>query len=574
MKRFFQVLVPILLAALVVTSIGWYLFVYDRDFTRDMLLQQARYNDLHGNSRASAWFYNLAYNYSGQDENVAIELANQYKADGNYTKAEVTLSRAIKTGATKELYIALCKTYVEQDKLLDAVSMLANISDPVIKVELDAMRPSAPEPDYASGFYSQYMDIALTSSHGTLFCTTNGDYPSVADTPYSGPITLSLGETKIYCISVAENGLVSPISILGYTVGGVVEPVTFVDPAIELAVREILEVDADTILYSNNLWEIKEFTVPETAATLEDLSLMSFLEKLTVPARKLDNLHDFSGLGKLQTLDLTGCKFPSEELSVLAALPELTSLTLSNCGLSTIADLTGAQKLVYLDLSSNTIRNLEALSDMSSLSELYLQHNALTSLEALSTLGNLTKLDVSYNSLSSLSPLSNCVLLKWVHAGNNQLSSAKGVAGLSLLTHLYLDYNNFSGVESLSGCKSLTNLSISNNQVSDLSPIAGLDQLVVFDFSYNSVSALPKWPSGTPMQVIDGSYNRLTSIDSLAKLSEISYIYMDYNSIENVDALADCFHLVQINVFGNEIESVSELTDHDIIVNYDPTKKQ
>ena len=115
MKKVMHVLVPMLLAFLLIFSIGWYLFVYDRDFTRDMLLQQARNNDLRGNTSMSSWFYNLAYNYSGQDENVAIELANQYKSAGNYTKAEVTLSKAIRSGATKELYMALCKTYVEQD---------------------------------------------------------------------------------------------------------------------------------------------------------------------------------------------------------------------------------------------------------------------------------------------------------------------------------------------------------------------------------------------------------------------------------------------------------------------------
>ena len=29
--------------------------------------------------------------------------------------------------------------------------------------------------------------------------------------------------------------------------------------------------------------------------------------------------------------------------------------------------------------------------------------------------------------------------------------------------------------------------------------------------------------------------------------------------------------MVQINVFGNEVKEVGALTDHNIIVNYDPT---
>ena len=51
MKKFFQFLISILLVVAIIASIGWYLFVYDRGFTRDFLLSQARYNDLYGNSR-------------------------------------------------------------------------------------------------------------------------------------------------------------------------------------------------------------------------------------------------------------------------------------------------------------------------------------------------------------------------------------------------------------------------------------------------------------------------------------------------------------------------------------------
>ena len=144
MKKFLSFLVSLLLVAAIIASIGWYLFVYDRDFTRDALLSQARYNDLYGNARLSSWFYNLAYEHSGRDENVAIELANQYKSDGNYTKAEVTLSNAIKNKGTVELYSALSKTYVQQDKLMDAVAMLDNIADPAMKQALEVLRPSIP----------------------------------------------------------------------------------------------------------------------------------------------------------------------------------------------------------------------------------------------------------------------------------------------------------------------------------------------------------------------------------------------------------------------------------------------
>ena len=124
MKRFLKSLVPLFLAAGILASVCWYLLVYDREFTRDMLITHARFFDSRGNVNFAARLYDMAYDYTGQDGEVAIELANQYKADGNYTKAEYTLTNAIADGGNAQLYVALCKTFVEQDKLLDAVALL------------------------------------------------------------------------------------------------------------------------------------------------------------------------------------------------------------------------------------------------------------------------------------------------------------------------------------------------------------------------------------------------------------------------------------------------------------------
>ena len=571
MKKFFRFLVSLLLIAVIIASIGWYLFVYDRDFTRDFLLSQARYNDLYGNSKLSSWFYDLAYEHSGRDENVAIELANQYKSDGNFTKAEVTLSNAIKNKGTVELYEALCKTYVQQDKLMDAVAMLENISDPAMKQALEQLRPTVPEASHEPGFYSQYIDVELTSSSGTLYYTTDGEYPSIRGSVYSEPISLEAGETIIYAISVDSSGLVSEPIVVGYTVGGVIEPVVFADDAMEDSIRQLLGVSGSKILYTNELWDITEFTVPENAHSLADLSLMPYLKALTLQNQDLGTLTDLSSMSKLETLDLSGCTFPAEELEILAKLPSLKNLSLSGCSLSTIAALDGATGLTSLDLSSNTLRNLEVISTMDRLTELNLKHNAVIGLEALSSLNNLETLDISFNAVTDLAPLSSCVKLKWLDAGNNQLSQANGVEKLPLLSYLSLDYNKLTDISILSDCVELTNLSIANNQLYSISSLSGLVNLDILDFSYNSVGELPDWQEGCQLRTIDGSYNILMSIDNLAGLENLSYVYMDYNKLTSVNALANCYRLVQVNVYGNEIDTVAELTAHDIIVNYDPT---
>lgn len=573
MKKVTRFLVPLLLILAIIGSIFWYLFVYDRAFTRDMLLQQARFHDLKGNPKISSLFYNMAYDYSGQDENVAIELANQYKADGNFTKAEYTLTNAINDGPTAELYTALCKTFVEQNKLLDAVTMLTNIANPEIKAQL--IRPDAPKANFEPGFYNQYIEVTLSSSSPSdkIYYSTEGEYPSTDDPAYTAPIVLSAGETVIHAISVDENGLVSPVSILGYTVGGVIEPAIFMDAAMESAIRSCIDVDPDKILYTDDLWQITEFTVPQGVTNFEDLRLMPYLRSLTIEDRTISTLDDLSGLTRLEDLSFVGCRFQNNhDLSSIAALPNLIRLTLSDCGISTIADLAGAQKLEYLDLSNNGgLRDLSALSDMVTLKEVYLQNNAVVSVEHLTKLTNLEKLDVSYNAISSLSHIANCIKLKWLNADGNMLTDTIGISSLKLLEYLSLDYNKLTSVSPLAECNELKELSFSNNELRNLSSLGTLVNLETLDFSNNLVEFLPEWQEGCALRNIYGSNNMLQSIDSLAKLPNICYVYMDYNKLTNVDALANCYNLVQLNVFGNDVNEVSKLTEHDIIVNYDPT---
>ena len=573
MKKLAKILVPILMVLVILASIVWYLFVYDRAFTRDFMLTQARFHDLHGNSKISAMFYDMAYAFSGHDEDVAIELANQYKQSGNYTKAELTLTSALSSKPTADLYTALSKTFVEQDKLLDAVALLDNIANPEIKAQLEAIRPTAPVSEYDPGYYSKYMDIHLFSSADTIYYTTDGEYPSVNGSRVDGAISLPAGETTIRAIAVSPNGLVSPLTALGFTITGVIEEVTFTDPAMEAAIRGLIDVDDGDTVYTNQLWNVTEFTVPVGVASYGDLSLMPYLQTLVIREQNIGSLTCLSSLSSLKTLDLTGSRFLADELYVITSLPVLTDLTLSQCGLSTIETLANAPSLLNLDLSGNTIRNLDALRSIPTLKQLYLQNNAVTDqyAKALADLVELEKLDISYNPISSVAFLSGCIKMNTLVAEHCGITSLKGMSDLPLLTELSVDYNKITNVDILGKCTGLVNLSIASNSIEDISALSTLTKMEIFDFSSNQVEKLPAWPEGCALHTIDGSYNALTSIDVLKKMEHLGYVYMDYNKLTNIDALAECNTLVQVNAFGNEIADVHALTDHNIIVNYDPT---
>lgn len=571
MKKAAKFLMPIILGVLIVASIIWYLFVYDRAFTRDTLLNQARYQDLNGNSRLSSWFYDAAYFFSGHDENVAIELANQYKNDGNYTKAELTLTEAIRNAPTAELYTALSRAFVEQDKLLDAVKLLDSVPYPEIKAELDVLRPIAPVADYPAGYYSEYIHVNLESRAKYIFYTMDGTYPSIQGLLHQDGLTLPSGQTLVTAIAVGEDGLVSSVAELDYTVTGVIEEVTFVDSAVETAIREAIGADSTELILTNQLWDITEFVAPENAKSFEDIAYLPNLTHLQIHDLEIGSLEFLSSLLKLETLSLAGSKFPVEDMAIIAALPSVKTLSLSNCNLSTIDFLEHAGSLTELDLSENTIRNLDVLKTIPTLKKLSLQHNAVNDLTILGELSDLEILNVSFNAVDTLKPLASCVQLRELVADNNQLSNMKGLENLSKLELLSVDYNAITNVDSLTKNEFLKNVSIASNQITDISALKKLSKLEILDFSGNQVAALPEWSEECPLQTIDGSYNALTSIDELSKLQSLTHVYMDYNLITDIDALESCFCLVQVNVYGNAIPDVDKLRERDIIVNYDPT---
>ena len=571
MKKTIRILTAILLTLALLCCTVWYFMVYDREFTRDVLLSCARGLDGNGNHTAAAWFYNLAYNQSENGDSVAIELANQYKNADNYTKAEYTLYKAIANGGGVDVYVALSKLYVEQDKLLDAVTMLSGITNPEIKDQLDKMRPSAPAITPDPGFYNQYISVSLKAEAGTVYYSNSKEYPSVKTEPFADPINLVDGENTIQAIAVDDNGLVSPLSIFGYTVGGVIELVEFDDPAMEAAVRETLGLSETQPVYTNDLWTIKEFTVPAGAKNYKAIQYMIFLERLNIQSGSGDELPAVSSLSALTELQVSGTKVSQETLESIASLPLLKKLVLSDCSLTSITPLKRAVGLTYLDISNNTVRDLSAVAQMTGLTELYVQHNAVDNLTPLSANTSLKVLNVSHNSITTLAPITNLTSLTQLLAGTNSITELGNIGQLSALTVLDLSANQLSNLSSVGQCTQITDLNIATNLLTDIADLSNLNQLQYFNFSHNEIASLPKWDRSCALVTIDGSYNKLTKLENLRGLRHLNKVTMDYNAnLRSVSALADCPMLTEVNVYGTKVTDVRDLTSQSIIVNYNP----
>lgn len=552
MKRVLKIVIPLVVVLALLGTAAWFFLSFRADLTAGFLRgQAAKMVERERYSRAVT-YYNWAWQLDPENQEIPLALAEAYAGSGNYTKAEYTLVRAISARPQDvDLYVALCQVYVAQDKLLDAVQMLDRTSDAEVKAALDELRPAAPVLSPENGYYTEYIEVTADGGGNSVYLSIDGDYPSMEDDAYTGPVTLPGGETMVMAVAVDENQMVSQAVQNGYTIGGVVEPVTLNDPAIDAAVREQLGMTAGETLMTDDLWSIAELTLPDTVADLADLSHFTGLTTLTIQNVSGLDFSVLSQLTALQTLDLSGCTISTGSLDAIAGLTGLRVLRLNNCALTDINALSQLTALTELQLANNSLTDIGVTSLMLDLETVTLTNNPVTSIAGLSACTKLKSLDISGCSVTSIASLSGKTALETLLAGNNQIAD----------------------LSPLEGCMALAVLEVPYNLVSDISVLAQLPALTRFVGNNNQITAVPDFDEETSkLQYIQLDYNEVTDLAGLQGIDSLNYVYADYNQVETILPLKNNINLIQINVWDNPIpeEEVKSLQENSIIVNYNP----
>lgn len=551
MKHALKIILPIILILALIIGACCFFLIARRDLTESIFVYWGEHFYEAGRYSRAVAFYKAAMHFAPKDADLAIRLADAYKKSGNYTKAEYTLVSAItQIPDSVQLYVALSKTYVEQDKLLDAETMLGRITNDAVRTQIDALRPAAPVIEPESGNYSEYIDVTVTGASGTVYAVCNSDFPASEQDVYTGPISLEAGESKIVALSVAENGLVSDAVYAGYTVGNVVEEVKLADAGMDAYVRELLGKTAGSTIMSDELWAVEELDLPDTVASLEDLPYFTGLHSLSLHHGTGLDLSVLSQLPTLRKLDLSGCTLSTAAMNTIVTLSELTSLNLSGCAVAEIDALIGLQKLETLDLSNNTVSDLTALSALLALRELNLTNNPIT----------------------SLSNLKNCTELETLYAGQCAITRVAGLADHTKLKTLVLSGNKITDISALASCTAIETLDLSGNSISDISVVSGFKKLVDLNVSSNQITDLPQFDADTPLWHVDISHNQIESLAGLEGNLAVNFINADYNRIKSVAKLESCIMLVRMNLWDNPVDAdeVKQLQDIGILINYNP----
>lgn len=552
MKYILKIFLIVLLVVAIIGAACWFFLVQRPDLTMSVFAHWGDYFYDAGRYNRAVSLYETACKLSPNNANLPVRLAQAYINSGNYTKAEYTLVSAITNNPESvQLYVALSKTYIEQDKILDAEQMLDRITSADVKAQIDALRPNVPVLSPESGYYSEYIDVAVTATGGTAYLAVNQDYPSIETDAYEAPVTLEAGDSKVVVVTVAENGLVSDAVYGGYTIGSVVEEVKLSDSALDSYVRELLGKSASDTIMSDELWEIEELTLPESVQDISDLTRFAGLKTLTIQNATGLDLSVLPQLTTLQTLDLSGTTLPTSTLDAIGTLPELKKLVLQSCAVTAINPLVGLSNLEYLDLTNNSVSDLTAITALEHLKDLYLTNNPV----------------------KSITYLNSCLELERLHIENCGVSRLSSLAGNTSLQELYASNNEISDISVLSDCVSLSVLDISDNQVKDVSVIANLPELTYFLASHNQIESLPAFDTATCKLVrINVNNNQLTDLSPLKGLPALNYIFADYNQISDISGLEDCPLLTQLNLFDNPVNEaqVKALQEIGRIVNYTP----
>jgi len=282
-----------------------------------------------------------------------------------------------------------------------------------------------------------------------------------------------------------------------------------------------------------------DFTsLPNTMSNLVEL------RELTLGNCRLKSVSEISALSKLQRLNLCFNKITSLS-KVFQALTNLQSLNVSNNQLKDMpSELKYLTKLEYADFSNNRITKLnDGIKACKELTHLNLEANQLGSgvlnrspLSALTALTSLEILDVTNNKLTNMPSFANLSKLTKIRMAENQVSSLP------------------SGLEKLS---LLQSFDVSSNALTDLPSdgLSGLISLKKFAFVNNKCKFIPAALAGsTSLTFLDGSQNRLTAVpDALGKLCNLKEMRLSDNALV----------LIPQNVFGTMTSlEVLELTNN------------
>lgn len=267
-------------------------------------------------------------------------------------------------------------------------------------------------------------------------------------------------------------------------------------------------------------------------------------------------------------------------------LKNITSLDLSNQGITDISGIENCTGLQSLDLSYNQITSVEPLLKLYDLKELNLNHNKISDVSYLSNLTSLRELNLSDNDINDLGQsrkntkdnddtdydkVSDSVFkymfeltsldLSNSNIDRNSISSSDldDLQYLTRLTSLNLKGTSVDSLTNLEKVTSLTTLNLSNTDVSDLDSLKKLTNLTYLDLSHDgSIDGddLKPLQNLTGLKYLNLANDKIDKLTYLSGLTNLTTLYLEDNPIKDYTPILDYTKSLYYRDF--DVNSISE----------------
>ena len=247
-------------------------------------------------------------------------------------------------------------------------------------------------------------------------------------------------------------------------------------------------------------------------------------------------------------------------------LRTVTSLDMSDCGISNISVISEMTALTELDLSGNKISDISSLSKLTKLQRLCLNDNDISDISALSSLTELTSLSLYQNDITNIYPLKGLNELTELWINNNRIGDITALSGMKKLTKLGLYDNRLTNIKALSGLTGLTELWLNDNYVSDLTPVSGLVSLRELSVTRNKVTDTSPLSDLTGLEYLDLSENSITDISALSGMTELKELWLNGNIIFDIRPIAGMKDLDRLSLSENRLSDLSPLKSYGSLI--------
>ncbi len=570
--------------------IGVFWFVYHQDpnaFGRaEKYYQQGVAAQAQNDLKRALSCYEKCLKISPEDLDARLQSVLIYRAQGNYAEAETLLNEGLSLQPRyEEYYRQMVYLLTEQNRVSEALEYLDNITATYIVVKLNAERPGSIVASPLPGTFTSAVEVTLNiPKDTTVYYTTDGTAPNRNSSVYSAGETIKVekGTVNIRAVAINDAGMPGTEFDVSYRVYNERTQYEFKDSKVEQLVRLVLDKKSGTIYYKDLESVLTLDCVAGAAAgvkgsikTLDDLLEMPNLKSVKLSGEKeISSFEPLRRLTQLQTLILDGCNLSDGQFLQIGNIIWLSSLSVQNNNLTTLAPVASMLSLAELDASENQIKTVPTLSRLTGLKHLDLSGNALTAVTWLSNHKTVTSLNVSNNLISDITPLSTCTALTHLNIasnlftsivplsgclgletldiGGNEISSLVDLKELTKLSNLSAADTKISSVESLNKMSALTTLNVSGTEVRDFTPLAQT-KLKNLYASGCDISDLTTMVMLSSLEMLDVSKNLLNEIGAVALMYQLNVLDVSNNYVTDFSPLLNCSRLRSVNCKGSKV---------------------